>query len=386
MPASIEVIPAYLGGLEGTEVLSMAIAIDHECQSELDVFASLAAQTSESMWRIGCFAEQMKSLLPHGNYEAWQSEVATKIRKSVSSIRDYRQVAQKFPAFDRVAAYMPISAAVELARDNVTDSVRDEAIALAESGSVVDLATARQLKSAESADLEKGDRVFCNGSDTVSGEFMRYEGDRAVVKLDDGAFETYSRDVVCPATVQPEKPKTKRIKNDYYPTPDGIVQHLLANVAIDGRILEPCAGHGAIAQHFDNCITNEPFPADGFEATYNMDATDPVFWEAIDLDGGVDWVITNPPYGLSTPIVEAALTHARVGVAMLLRINWLEPCADRAHILQEYAPQMSHIIWFNPRPQFRRDIKATDNVTVAWVVWRKAHKRWCKNVFVNDWK
>lgn len=127
-----------------------------------------------------------------------------------------------------------------------------------------------------------------------------------------------------------ERLKKQRVANDYYPTPKNLVQALLNEVSIEGTVLKPCAGHGAIASHFPDCITNEPYPTSDFAPTYQMDATNPKSWQQFDKER-IDWVVTNPPYGkLATPIVELALQYAHVGVAMLVRLNWLEPCRDRS--------------------------------------------------------
>jgi hypothetical protein len=167
--------------------------------------------------------------------------------------------------------------------------------------------------------------------------------------------------------------KRVRVANDYYPTPDPLITALIERVPIQGRILEPCAGHGAIAKHFPDCLTNDAYPTGDFKPDFELDATQPEFWKVLDLDGGVDWVVTNPPYGeLATPIVSHALYHARVGVAMLLRLNWFEPCRDRAELLERFSDQMSQVIIINPRPQFRADTSRGDNITVAWVVWQKS--------------
>lgn len=185
---------------------------------------------------------------------------------------------------------------------------------------------------------------------------------------------------------QPESPqKQKRVEHDYYPTPKEITQVLLDHVKIEGRVLEPCAGAGAISSFFYGSITNDPFPSEGFQPDYCADATSQAFWDAIESEGGVDWVVTNPPYLGDTPIqiLEKAYKTARLGVAFLLRINFLEPCENRAQWLKKHCNQLSDLIILNPRPKFRADVNGGDNVTVAWMVWEKGYEGGTNIVFAN---
>jgi hypothetical protein len=186
--------------------------------------------------------------------------------------------------------------------------------------------------------------------------------------------------------------KKKRIANDYYPTPEPIIAALLERVKIEGRVLEPCAGHGAIAKYFPGSLTNDISPVGDYKPNFMLDATEQNLWEMADEKGGIDWVVTNPPYGeLATPIVSNSLAFARKGVAMLLRLNWLEPCRDRRELLAQYSDCMTNLIVLSPRPRFRADTGGSDNITVAWVVWQKAWS-WeregsdCPFGFLVDWR
>lgn len=54
------------------------------------------------------------------------------------------------------------------------------------------------------------------------------------------------------------------------------------------------------------------------------------------LDGErPDWIVTNPPFNLSRVFVERALERARVGVAMVTRLAWLES-AERWQLRQRF--------------------------------------------------
>lgn len=65
-----------------------------------------------------------------------------------------------------------------------------------------------------------------------------------------------------------------------------------------------------------------------------------------------DWVVTSPPYKGALEFVKAALTVAKVGVALKLPLSFLEPCADRGGWLQLnpsmfaffYGEQSTHVL------------------------------------------
>lgn len=190
----------------------------------------------------------------------------------------------------------------------------------------------------------------------------------------------------------PEKTKSDRVEHDYYPTPEPITEALLKFVDIKGQVFDCCDGTSSISKFFYGSITNELYPQPRHQPDYQGDASDEALWNQVDEEGGIDWVVTNPPYGLELPvqILAHAVQHARVGVAMLLRISFLEPCRDRSEWMTANADQLRYVIPVNPRPQFRADIKGGDCFTVAWFVWVKDWS-WetqgidCPFKFITDW-
>lgn len=153
---------------------------------------------------------------------------------------------------------------------------------------------------------------------------------------------------------------------DAYFTPRAAVESLLSLVDISGRVMEPCAGEGAIAGPLAGygceVITNDLNPS--MPTLMHHDATDAAWWTR---GGGVPWVVSNPPFSLASTIVPLAVKSATVGVAMLLRLSWLEPCGDRVDFLITHPPTGLIVL---PRISFTGDGK-TDNVTCAWMVWSK---------------
>jgi hypothetical protein len=162
-----------------------------------------------------------------------------------------------------------------------------------------------------------------------------------------------------------------RRANDFYPTPSWATEQLLARVWIGGVVLEPCHGAGDITRvlqthsHLDALHTNDLDQK--FEAHHHFDATDRSFWRC--FPRGIDWTVTNPPFSEAQAILPLAYEHSSLGVAMLLRITYLEPCKGRAGWLKEYPPSRLLVL---PRISFTGD-GDTDLATCAWFVWEKGY-------------
>jgi hypothetical protein len=153
-----------------------------------------------------------------------------------------------------------------------------------------------------------------------------------------------------------------RRKLDQYFTPVAATKILLAHVPVTGTVVECCSGTNQIAlplwAHGLSVLTNDVDPA--MPAISQEDATQAQFWEGHQPD----WVISNPPFSCCHPIILHALQSARLGVAMLLRLSYAEPCNDRAELLTSRPPSLMVL----PRMSFTGDGK-TDNVTCGWFIW-----------------
>lgn len=191
------------------------------------------------------------------------------------------------------------------------------------------------------------------------------------------------------AAAEPSNPRSRE-ENDFYPTPPGMTKKLLECITINGRIIEPCAGDGAIAKLLPGCVTNDLYPRPEYACDYNLDAAKPEDWEKL-AEEGIDWVVTNPPFENAPEIIPLAFQHATVGLAALLRLSYLEPCKDRADWLQKNADHLANVLILNPRSSFRKGSSGGDQVTVAWLVWRKDWS-WkqlgleCPITFAHGWK
>jgi hypothetical protein len=162
---------------------------------------------------------------------------------------------------------------------------------------------------------------------------------------------------------------------DFYPTPSLLTWALLGSHRFvpwrnKATVLEPCNGEGAISDVLkesglfrlvDTADIDETKPA-----ALTMDAADPGAWARM---ARYDWVISNPPYSQAPAILPLAFQNCRVGMAMLLRLSYLEPCENRARWLAEHPP--AKLIVFNPGPKFRADTSGSDSVTSAWFIWHR---------------
>lgn len=165
---------------------------------------------------------------------------------------------------------------------------------------------------------------------------------------------------------------SKRRPFDLYCTHAGMTESLLSWVDVWGDVAEPCVGEGHISKllagspDIKRVVTNDIDPT--HQAMFHNDATRP---DAAIWQQGFNWVVTNPPFNRAAEILPIAFERARIGVAFLLRLSFLEPCPNRGTWLQEHLTQMSHLIIFGqPRPSFTGT--GTDSVTTAWMVWRKS--------------
>lgn len=169
---------------------------------------------------------------------------------------------------------------------------------------------------------------------------------------------------------------TKRRDFDFYPTGGGrpaivngkptavwAAQSLYRRLPVIARVAEPCVGTGdLIAGRTDVEWTNDV--DERRAATYHLNAASPAAWNTFPR---VPWIVTNPPFDVAALILACALDHAIDGVAMFLRLSFLEPTEGRAHLLSRRPPTRQLVL---PRISFTGDGK-TDNVTCAWFVWSK---------------
>lgn len=167
----------------------------------------------------------------------------------------------------------------------------------------------------------------------------------------------------------------KRIPNDAYYTPDWVTDRMIDNfshlIDEDETILEPCCGTNNMVDRMTERMKNNITATDITMGSF-FDASTSQYW---DRHKNFDWVITNPPFNSAPKILFHALNNANKGVIFLLRLSFLEPCPTgktaRFDVLTMSEDSLRFVCPLNPRPKFRKDMKATDSVTSAWFVWDK---------------
>lgn len=164
-----------------------------------------------------------------------------------------------------------------------------------------------------------------------------------------------------------------RRDEDFYATPTWQTLALHARRPIldwGGVHLEPCVGDGAIVRALNTAlpfVTNDVVPRGDLVPDFLLDARQPETWAAFQRAGRLDVVITNPPFDVAFDIAQHAYDAAEIGLALLLRLSWLEPTEDRGPWLREHPPTRVIVM---PRYDYRRNGK-TDSVTSAWMLWAK---------------
>lgn len=134
----------YLSGLT-SGIAAEVNALDQE-------FRALGRKTLEQMYHMGQIAVQMKTLLPKTNYKSWVKSVGDD-----STLGAWANVAKQFD-MTQIQSFVP-SAARMLAAPSLPEAARREAIALSESGRVVDMKTAQQIRDRHAEERVKFDEV-----------------------------------------------------------------------------------------------------------------------------------------------------------------------------------------------------------------------------------
>ena len=149
---------------------------------------------------------------------------------------------------------------------------------------------------------------------------------------------------------------------DQYFSPLWVIDELLDNCpSIDEgyQIFEPCVGKGSLlTPRLPNVVTNDIDP--NMPAKLHMDATKSDVWKL----AASDWTITNPPYSSAFAILKHAYTYSQVGVALLMRLSFMEPTIARRQWLHDHPPDVLIVL-----PRISYAGYGSDTVTSAWMVW-----------------
>ena len=168
---------------------------------------------------------------------------------------------------------------------------------------------------------------------------------------------------------------------DYFPTPPwatrALCEHLLAHdePLADMVCAEPACGEGHMARPLDEYF-DQVRPGDIFDysATWpgqhivaDFTGSDTELYTAT---GGLDWVITNPPFKVAEQFIDIACRMACRGVGMLVRSAFLEGVGRHDRLFSKNPP--SRILQFCERvPMHKGRLTATGSTATSycWLVW-----------------
>lgn len=168
---------------------------------------------------------------------------------------------------------------------------------------------------------------------------------------------------------------------DYFPTPPWATRALVEDVLAPAgqtlagkRVWDPACGEGhmtgVLAEYSAHVLGTDIFD-------YSAGGRSAPGWDrAVDFlsvpdDAEADWIITNPPFGeLTLPFALKALRIARVGVALFVRLQWLEG-VDRFNQLFSAAPPQIYAQFAERVPlcKGRWDPEGSTATAYGWLVW-----------------
>lgn len=178
-----------------------------------------------------------------------------------------------------------------------------------------------------------------------------------------------------------KKNSTKRVNNDFYPTPGWCVDRLLESAHLSdpfkpiGHWLEPGAGDGALIKAVNAKTISKPtWTAIELQDRFKSDLEPLVGPQNVLIEnylksdlyvGDYNVIITNPPFSLALEFIKKSIELRPNYVCMLLRLNFLGS-HERSSFLRKYTPD----VYVLPnRPAFVS--KKTDSIEYAWFVWEK---------------
>jgi hypothetical protein len=167
------------------------------------------------------------------------------------------------------------------------------------------------------------------------------------------------------------KAEQRRAFDAYY-TPPGLARALVALLPVEGSVVwEPHAGGGSFVRALvqaraavmasDVQATAQGLVEEGVAYAFDGDflATSFLGTEVV-----IDWIVGNPPYGQAEAHVRHALSEARVGVAFLLRLGFLES-ARREGFWKEHPPHKVVVVC--RRPSFTGE--GSDGASYGLYIW-----------------
>ena len=154
----------------------------------------------------------------------------------------------------------------------------------------------------------------------------------------------------------------KRKKSDFYETPYSLTRLLLVVEKLDGAILEPAIGGGAIGK-----VLNEyGYSYMGYDVENDF----------LKQTQKYDTIITNPPFSISRQFILKAKENSRNKIVFLLPLSYLHGKKRYDEIWTDKQFPLARIYVFTRYPllgePLRQDGKHNTGMMVyAWFVWEK---------------
>ncbi len=160
---------------------------------------------------------------------------------------------------------------------------------------------------------------------------------------------------------------------DYFPTPPWAARaggELVRHIDPEAQtIWEPACGEGhmasALAESFDVAASDiHPFGYGGTADFLDEGADASAF--------AADWIVTNPPFRTAGDFIRLGLARSRRGVAMLLRVQFLEG-VGRYRLMYGAEPLTACAVFAERVPMTlgRWDPEQASATCYAWFLWRK---------------
>ena len=163
---------------------------------------------------------------------------------------------------------------------------------------------------------------------------------------------------------------------DYFPTPCWATRALLEKLsgpdcAPEMTVMEPACGEGYMTRPL----------LEYFKTVLSMDIQDMGQEVVRDYltpadETKVDWTITNPPFKVAKEFIEVALNNSTHGVAVFVRIAFLEGQTRYAELFRHLPPtEVYTFVERVPLCQGWVDPDLSSATCYVWMVWRKADVR-----------
>jgi hypothetical protein len=164
---------------------------------------------------------------------------------------------------------------------------------------------------------------------------------------------------------------------DDFPTPPwstrALFSHVIGARPLWESVWEPACGRGLMSEVLTEHFAGQVYASDVHDYGHGY-AVGSFLGEGADRAAcpfQPDWVITNPPFNLAQDFLQRGLAEARIGVALLLRLAWLESQKRWQGIYSVTPPHTVAI--FVERVPMHRGRWEPDGVTMtayAWFVWQ----------------